>query len=159
MGQHHSSFLLSPHHPSASLWGSDVCRRACFWSEWLQSGTCSVLERIVSLIGETSKWRIKRPKKCASVVRKGHGSIAKTCPNHLPKSDRAITDEPYNYSVKHILVCFKYFAPFTKFFLAPHFQLSLWAFENVNCAVCPNAMLHQSADSCFCWNWPLRWHS
>lgn len=37
--------------------GSDVCRRACFWIEGLQSRTCSVLERMDSGIQEISKWK------------------------------------------------------------------------------------------------------
>lgn len=63
--------------PHCSLWASDVCRRACFWIEWLQSGTCSVLERIDFVIQEKSKFREKKGEKNAFEMHaRLHGSIA-----------------------------------------------------------------------------------
>lgn len=59
--------------------GSDVSRRACFWIEWLQNRTCSVWERIDSVLEEISKWK-ERQKNVLETRARPHGPIINPAP-------------------------------------------------------------------------------
>lgn len=126
-------FLLLSSSPHWLPVGSHVCRRACFWIEWLQSGTCLVLERID--FGHRrcpSAKKKKRVKNAFEMHSRLYGSIATLAPIIYQKFNvtMRLLISQYNYEIEHIL---EFFFPIfwtpRKLFLATHFQICFWKYE------------------------------